>query len=121
MLIELLYDLFAGISPMYVYLGIVLSIICTFRLMHINLNNSTLRNQEYIKEYHALQFKLMPMCETLGDSRDIHDWITHTTKRMDAPDDDSDCHSFSLTQTRLKRGGQQWSKNLYSLFWENIA
>ncbi|GAB2560101.1 hypothetical protein [Gracilibacillus alcaliphilus] len=121
MMFELLYDLLMGISPMYFYLTMVLSVAFAFRLLHIHVRNTMTRNQEYTKECHAFEWKRLPIYETHETAHDIHGWLTHTIKRLEAPDDDSDYHSFSLLQSKQKRGGQQWNKNLYSLFSENIA
>lgn len=121
MFIELLYELLGEVSPMYFYLGVVLSVIFSYRLMQIDMSNTLMKNHDYIKESHALHFKLLPKQEPLGEAEEIHDWIVHTTKRIDAPDDDTDNQSFSFIKSMIKRGGQQWKRILYSLSLKNIA
>lgn len=121
MAIELLYDLLAEVSPMYFYLSIILSMVFTFRMVDINVSSTMMANQKYTKEYHALAFKRLPIDDAREDSHDVQDWITHTTKRIDVPDDDGDNHSFSFYPSKQKRGGSQWDKNLYSLSLESIA
>lgn len=121
MIIELIYELLGEISPMSFYLGLVLSIICSYRLMNVNMHHTITRNHDYTKECHAIHFKQLPKHEPLGEIREVHNWITHTTKRIDAPDDDTDNRSFSFKKTPTIRGGQQWERILYSLSSKNIA
>ncbi|SDQ76654.1 hypothetical protein [Virgibacillus salinus] len=121
MLLELLYELLGEMSPMYFYLGIVFSIICSSRFMYKGFHNSLMNNYVYTRKRHALHFKLLPKQEQLGAIIEVRNWITHTTKRIDAPDDDTDNQSFSITNINKKRGGQQCKGILYSLSLENIA
>ncbi|GAA0594621.1 hypothetical protein GCM10009001_08430 [Virgibacillus siamensis] len=113
MFFELLYDVVGEISPIYFYLSIIFTLVCSYRIMNMNIHHPIIRNHDYAKECHAIYIKLLPINVTIGQIVEIHNWITHTTKRIDTPDDDSDHHSFSL-QKKLLRGGQIWGKNLYS-------
>ncbi|WP_164669873.1 hypothetical protein [Virgibacillus doumboii] len=121
MIIELLYELLGEMSPMYFYLGFALSVMYSIRVLNVDMNNTFMSSHDYAKECHALSFRQLPDQEPLGEIDDIHNWITHTTKRIDAPDDDTDNHSFSFTNNTILRGGPQWTKNLYSLSFRNIA
>lgn len=121
MLIELLYELLGEMSPMYLYLGIVFSIICSSHLMYAGFHNTMMNNYVYTRKCHALHFKLLPKQEQAGAVIEVRNWITHTTKRIDAPDDDTDNQPFSFIKITKKRGGQQCKRILYSLSLENIA
>ncbi|WP_077324679.1 hypothetical protein [Virgibacillus siamensis] len=121
MVFELIYDVVGELSPMYFYLSIIFSLICSYQIMNMNVHHSILSNYDYTKECHAVYIKLLPKNEPISQITEIHNWITHTTKRIDAPDDDTDDHSFSLQQNQILRGGQQWRKNLYSLLLKNIV
>ncbi|WP_174616025.1 hypothetical protein [Virgibacillus ihumii] len=120
MVFELLYDVVGEISPIYIYLSIILSLVCSFRIMNVSMQHSIIRNHDYTKECHATHIKLLPVNEPIGQVTEIYNWITHRTKRIDAPDDDSDHHSFSLHKKFL-RGGQSCKRNLYSLSFTNIV
>ncbi|MFC4558986.1 hypothetical protein ACFO3D_12360 [Virgibacillus kekensis] len=116
MLIELLYELIGEASPMSLYLGIALSLIGHQQLMNIGQLETGLSQYDYIHELHNHYYNLQPRHESTIPVRDIYNWITHTTKRIDSPDDDSDNHSFSFPYNQHKRGGHNdWKKTLYSL------
>ncbi|MGY0694401.1 hypothetical protein ACW2QC_16735 [Virgibacillus sp. FSP13] len=121
-MIELLGQLTGDVSPLYLYLGIALSMICAYRGISINLHQINQNNEMFTRQWHAIEFRLLPMQEELGVNTEIQNWITTKTKRIEAPDDDTDSHSFSLsTANKIKRGGQQWKENLYSQSLQNIA
>lgn len=121
MLFDLLYEVVGEISPMYFYLSIILSIICSYRMMNMGMHHSIISNHDYTKECHAIHMKLLPMHEPISQITEIHNWITHVTKRIDAPDDDTDVHTFSFQKHQILRGGKLWRKNLYSLSEKNIV
>ncbi|WP_188456341.1 hypothetical protein [Virgibacillus oceani] len=121
-MIELLYDLLGEISPLYFYISIVLSMICAYRFFNMDMHNTLMDNNIYTRESHASKIQLLPKREPIGEIPEIHKWITNTTKRIDAPDDDSDNDSFSfINKEKINRGGQQCKIVLYSHFSRNIA
>ncbi|WP_099157532.1 hypothetical protein [Virgibacillus ndiopensis] len=121
-MIEVLYDLLGEISPFYFYISIVLSMICAYRFLNMDMHNTMMDNNVYTREAHASKIQFLPKREPIGEIPEIHNWITNTTKRIDAPDDDSDNDSFSfITKYIIIRGGQQCKIVLYSLFSRNIA
>ncbi|MEW9675722.1 hypothetical protein ABRT01_05980 [Lentibacillus sp. L22] len=121
-MLELLNQLTSDVSPFYVYLSIILTIICAYRGMSFTMGNTIQQNQIFTRQWHATRFRLLPAQEELGANTEIHHWIAAKMKRIEAPDDDSDSHSCSLKVLNdYHRGGQKWNANLYSQLLENIA
>ncbi|MEN1968674.1 hypothetical protein WMZ97_11450 [Lentibacillus sp. N15] len=114
-MLELLNQLIDDVSPFYVYLGIILTIICAYQGISLTMGNINHQNEVFTRQWHAERFRLLPAQEERGINKQIHNWITIKTKRMEIPDDDTDSHSFSThTFNTTNRGGQQWKENLYS-------
>ncbi|MBP2076826.1 hypothetical protein [Oceanobacillus polygoni] len=117
MFIELLSELLNEFSPIYFYIGLLLSIIPIRIYNHPN----TYQTDMYIRRSHALQFQLLSVPELTATVLDIRSWITNKTKRIEIPDDNEE-DSFSLGFYRYKnRGGQKWNQLLYSSNLRNIA
>ncbi|GGB61600.1 hypothetical protein F3157_09470 [Virgibacillus dakarensis] len=121
-MLELVNDLMSDITPLYLYLSIALSMICAYRGISLNMHMINQNNDFATRQWHAARFRLLPRQEDLGANTEIQNWIATKTKRIEAPDDDTDAHSFLFsTATKKKRGGQQWKENLYSHPLQNIA
>lgn len=114
-MIELLNELVSDISPIYFYISILLTIVCTYQLFLITGKGNIGNNNVFIRKYHAIKVRLLPMQELFGEIIGIHDWITKKTKRKAAPDDDTDHPSFSFLSTFLQIRGGQSCKIIYSL------
>src|SRR5699024_8588756 len=118
MAFELLYELLNETSPFYFYFSLFLSALGAIKLIQFDhLHKFIGHRYVYTQEAHAIQIQSAPVQESIGETTDILDWIVKKAKRFDAPDDDTDDHSFSFFKTtRKKRGGASWSKNLYSIW-----
>ncbi|PAV29662.1 hypothetical protein CIL05_09825 [Virgibacillus profundi] len=122
MLIEILFDILSDFSLLYFYVSIILSIFCAYQITHFSLFNIKKMNECYTREHHSIQARQIPLVSVVGEVIEKRDWLTNKTKRIEAPDDDAEIHSFSLVNKRtIKRGGQQWKNILYSLSLKNIA
>jgi hypothetical protein len=115
MMIEFLNGLANDISPFYFYVSILLTIVCSYQLLSIDLKCNAGNNNVFIRKYHAIKVRLLPMQELYGKITGIHDWITKKTKRKASPDDDTDHPSFSITTRFLYIRGGQTCKIIYSL------
>ncbi|RKQ33952.1 hypothetical protein [Oceanobacillus halophilus] len=120
MLLELFNEMFYEFSPFYFYLSIALSLI-TIDIFYVNLEHKAFENQLYIRKSHDVKIQQLPRQIIIPRVIEIRNWITTKTKRIEAPDDDSDAHSFSLFPSIKYRGGKQWKQHLYSLLLKNIA
>lgn len=119
-MIEILNGLVSDISPFYLSVSMLVTIVCSYQILSIDAQGITLNNNVFTREYHALKVRLLPMQEQFGEIAEVHDWITKKTERIASPDDDVDNQSFSFLNLQI-RGGQQWRKNLYSLSLKNIV
>lgn len=121
-MIELLNGLGNDISPFYLSISILLTIVSSYQILSIEARNLTINNNVCTREYHDIKVRLLPMQEQFGEVVEVHDWITKKTERIASPDDDTDNQSFSFLNFLLQiRGGQQWKNNLYSLSLRNIV
>lgn len=121
-MIELINELVNDMSPFYSYISILLTIVCSYQFISIGVQGITRNNDILTREYHDIRVRLLPMQELYGEIAEVLDWLTRKTKRIAAPDDDTDNHSFSFIKLSLLiRGGQQWKIILYSLFLKNTA
>lgn len=118
-MVELLNGLANDISPIYLYVSILLTIVCSYQLLSISLKGNAGNNNVYIREYHAIKVRLLPMQELFGEIIGIHDWITKKTKRKAGPDDDTDHPSFSFLSIFLHNRGGQSCTIIYSLSLKN--
>lgn len=120
-LIELLNGFASDISPIYVYVSILLTIFCSYQLISFGLKDSVKKNNMFIRDYHAIQVRLLPLQASFCENTDIRDWITKKTKRMASPDDDTDHTSFSFFNNVFKLRGGQLCKIIYSLSLKNTV
>ncbi|MCM3400359.1 hypothetical protein [Oceanobacillus profundus] len=117
MLVELLSELFNEFSPIYFYIGLLLSIIP----LRIYNQPNTYQTDVYLRRSHALQFQLLSLPDLTATALDIRNWITNRTKRIEVPDDNEE-DSSSLVFYRYKNlGGLKWKQLLYSSKLKNIA
>ncbi|WP_085992929.1 hypothetical protein [Oceanobacillus senegalensis] len=118
MLLEFIYEMMNDLSPLYIYLSLAVSILY---LDSIHMNVQPYENQVYIRRWHEIQIQLLPKQDIIPRITEIRSWITTKTKRIDAPDDDTEAHSFSSLINQNNRGGKQWNQHLYSPLLKNIA
>ncbi|MDY7046438.1 hypothetical protein RVS70_19815 [Virgibacillus sp. M23] len=122
MMIELLNEVVNDVSPFYLYISILLTILSTYQFLTIDARNIIENNNILTREYHNLRVRLLPMQELFGECREVIEWLIKKTNRIASPDDDTDNESFSFQANELsKRGGQQWIVNLYSHSLRNIV
>ncbi|QKY70718.1 hypothetical protein [Lentibacillus sp. CBA3610] len=122
MIIEMLSELFAETSPLYFYFSVFLSVLGPVKFTQFGLHKFIGHAHVSTKKSHAIQIQSAPIQESIGGTTDIMDWIVTKAKRIDAPDDDTDDHTFSFFKTMMKkRGGHKWNENLYSHLRKNIA
>ncbi|GAA0442919.1 MAG: hypothetical protein ACQEWU_09970 [Bacillota bacterium] len=122
MMIELLNEVVNDVSPFYLYISILLTIVSTYQFLTIDARNIIENNNILTREYHNLRVRLLPMQELFGECREVIEWLIKKTNRIASPDDDTDNESFSFQANELsKRGGQQWIVNLYSHSLRNIV
>ena len=119
MFFELIHEVFNEVSPFYIYISLCLTMF-SFEGFQFTLKNKMNKNHLYIRHCHEVQFHLLPKLEDTPAMTEIRNWITTKTKRMDAPDDDTDGHAFSLRLEKKIRGGFIW-KHLYSHSLGNIV
>ncbi|QTM99734.1 hypothetical protein ERJ70_10735 [Sediminibacillus dalangtanensis] len=116
MLIELLNELLSEASPFYFYVSMMLAIYCAFGFSVMAFPSLSKSSEMVTRDYHAIQFRLLPVERRLTETGEVITWIARKIKRKDGPEDDTDNHSFSLTNQKYTlRGGQQWKNILYSL------
>ncbi|WP_156288684.1 hypothetical protein [Oceanobacillus salinisoli] len=120
MLLEIINELLNELSPFYCYLSVFISIVYLERI-RFEWQQHGLENQLYIRKCHEVEFRLLPKQKCIPRIIEIRNWITTKTKRIEAPDDDSEAPSFSFIHSIQLRGGKQWKQNLYSLSLKNIA
>ncbi|CDQ41249.1 MULTISPECIES: hypothetical protein [Virgibacillus] len=120
MTIELLNELFNDVSPLSLYLSLLLTIVTTYQFLAIDARSIMENNNVLTREYHNQRVRLLPMQELLGECAEILQWLVKKTKRIASPDDDTDQQSFSFFKDLLQRGGKQCKVNLYSLFLKNM-
>ncbi|MGX9933620.1 hypothetical protein [Virgibacillus sp. Bac332] len=121
-MIELLNEVVNDVSPFYLYISILLTIVSTYQFLTIDARNIIENNNILTREYHNLRVRLLPMQELFGECREVIEWLIKKTNRIASPDDDTDNESFSFQANELsKRGGQQWIVNLYSHSLRNIV
>lgn len=119
-MMDMLYELFTEISPMYLYVSTIFSIVYAFKTIDWNINLWREHNELYLKDLHTKQAGSQPLEMTISSILETKIWLIHKMRRIDAPDDDAEIHTFSEMFKHLTtRGGQQW-KNLYSLSLKNI-
>ncbi|GAB4071887.1 hypothetical protein GCM10028778_00170 [Barrientosiimonas marina] len=122
MITELLYELFVDTSPVYLYVSVFLSVIGTINLAQLDLHQNHELAHVATRKSHAIRIQAAPVQESIGESTAIMDWIVQKAKRIDAPDDDTDDHTFSFFKTiTKKRGGAQCNAHLYSQLLKNIV
>ncbi|MUK87802.1 hypothetical protein GMD78_05225 [Ornithinibacillus sp. L9] len=120
MFLEMINDFANEFSPLYLYVSAVLSIFYLNRFYN-GVHHSVWENHLHIRKWHEIQIQLLPNQIMIPRLIEFRNWIAIKTKRIEAPDDDTDADSFSLFQAMKLRGGKQWRKHPYSLSFENIA
>ncbi|WP_053219314.1 hypothetical protein [Virgibacillus senegalensis] len=114
-MIELLNELLNEASPFYFYVSMILAIYCAFGFSVIAYSSLSKSSEMVTRDYHAIQFRLLPVAARLTETCLVTTWIASKVKRKDGPEDDADHHTFSLyNQKHILRGGKQWRNILYS-------
>lgn len=120
MLLDLISDLMYDISPFYLYISIIISVITTLKIFKINMHYVSQQNIGLHRDI-ITNIQSLPSIEIIGEILRSQTLLTKTVKRLEAPEDDTDDYHFSFYLIyRIKRGGRRWNKNLYSLFLRNI-
>ncbi|MFD1849852.1 hypothetical protein [Oceanobacillus bengalensis] len=120
MLLELMNELLSEFSPIYFYFGLLLTIVY-FDPFQFTVKRKIVENQLYMRHSHELKYQTLPRQSLIPRIIELRNWLTTKVKRVEAPDDDADAHSFSYPNLNQIRGGQKWKKHLYSLLLKNIA
>jgi hypothetical protein len=116
-MIELLNQLLNDMTPFYLYVSILLTMVSVYSFTAINTRDIMSKNYLHIRQYHDERFRLLPMQELFGMCQEVFQWFVKKANRLAAPEDDTDHLSFSfIYRDLLLRGGQQCKVILYSLF-----
>jgi hypothetical protein len=121
MLLEFLYESLSDLSPLYLYLSVLLSMIFALRFMPFFMESFAENSKLYRQKLHARKAKLVQMQAPKTVLIEKRNWLSRKTKRIEAPDDDTDSESFLLQAINKKQGGTTWKSNLYSHSLRNIA
>lgn len=122
MLLEVISDMLTSSSPLYMYVGVLWSMVGAIQLINMNMDRFRNHHSFYVRQAYKFQEKSALIQEPIVIHKDIKSWLMLKMKLIDAPDDDSDADAFSLfTQTKEIRGGRHWKNHLYSHSLKNIA
>lgn|GEM_PF-2172031 len=119
-MMDLLYELLVDSSPIYVYIGIIVSAVCVYQLLRFRHAGIRTENYSYLRAVHAQEAVQSAHLAAKDMQFDRYTWIAHKTKRIETPDDDGDHSTFSfLYRYHILRGGPIWL-NLHSPIPERI-
>lgn len=122
MILELMSDLFNDMSPFYMYVGVLWSVIGAIRLINMDMGHFTKQHRFYVRHTYHLQNKKALMKEPLVMSMDMLTWLVHKMKQREVPDEDNDEPSSNFFIPKQKiRGGINWKFILYSHPLKNIV
>jgi len=122
MFFDIISDLVNNTSPLYLYVGLLWSMMGAFQLINMDMNQFRKHHHFHIKRVYTFQVDTALIEKPDVKNRSFKTWLTHKKKRIEAPDDDSDDDSFSIFQQIKEIRGGLFCKNiLYSLLLKNIA
>lgn len=93
-MMDLLYEVLADSSPFYVYIGIMVSAVCTYKLLTTGLQGTEPENYSYLRACHANEAARSARCAAKNRPAGMQTWLIKITKRIEGPDDDGDHPSF---------------------------
>lgn len=112
---ELFNGLMLDISPIYLYISIIVAVVSTYQLVQQNPRRFQLNNDNYLLNVHATEANLLPIQKNNITPFEEMNWILlKYTLSMNA-DDDTDLAPLHLIKQLLLRGGKSWN-SLYSHF-----
>ncbi|WP_047981087.1 hypothetical protein [Ornithinibacillus contaminans] len=121
MLLEFISELFSDFSPIYIYLSVLFSMILALQIVPF-VTDSLMKHRKLSKaELHARACNTIHLQEPKPMQAEERNWLVRKTKRIEAPDDESDSESFLFQTTLKKQGGAQWNIDLYSHSFGNIV
>ncbi|WP_157967365.1 MULTISPECIES: hypothetical protein [Paraliobacillus] len=122
MILDIISQLNNDIHPMYLYLTLYMTILCSYGMVYVANYHLTKQNGFMSQHQRISYLDLRELFHLLSQIRAIHNWITKKMKRKDAPDDDEDNHTSSTNDLfLLLRGGKSCLSNLCSHSLRNIA
>ncbi|MBU5467572.1 hypothetical protein KQI49_12155 [Virgibacillus sp. MSJ-26] len=122
MFFDLLSELINNTSPFYLYVGLLWSMVGALQLINMDMHKFRKNHYLYVKNVNTFQVDTTLIQEPMVGNDAVITWLTHKTKRIETPDDDSDVDSSSISKQIIKiRGGLFWKNKLYSRPLENIA
>ncbi|WP_042142117.1 hypothetical protein [Paucisalibacillus sp. EB02] len=116
MLLDFLLELYSDFSPMYFYISMVLSVLCTIQWMPYVTQHVYQNSRINIDSFHKGKVEQVTRNNAINEMNKTRHWLAIITKRIANPEDDDETAS-SLYFNRLKqiRGGKTCNINLYSL------
>lgn len=122
MFFDVLSEMINNASPFYFYVGLLWSMVGALQLINMDMQNFRRNHYFHVKNVYTFQVDSALIQEPSIRNQAVITWLTHKTKRIEAPDDDSDDASFSISkQIKEIRGGLYWKNKVYSLPLKNIA
>lgn len=122
MFFDLISELINNTSPFYLYVGLLWSMVGALQLINMDMHEFRKHHYLYVKNVNTIQVDTALIQEPVVRNDAVITWLTHKTKRIETPDDDSDDDSSSISKPIIKiRGGLFWKNKLYSRPLENIA
>jgi hypothetical protein len=116
MVMDFLIELFSDLSPMYFYLSVLLSVLCTLQFIPV-VSEHLYRNTSI--DIHGINKGKVQLATNENITNEIitrRNWIAIVTKRMELPDEEEEAGTSSLNMQRSTiQGGLLCQKNLYSL------
>jgi|SRR5699024_655455 len=123
MIFEFIGDMLSNSSPLYMYIGILWSMVGAIQLINMDMGKfRKYHHRLHIRQAYTFRVERALIQEPIVINKDIRAWLTHKMKRMESPDDDNDEDSFSFfDEIKEIRGGKHWINHLYSHSLKNIV
>lgn len=122
MILDIISQLNSDIHPMYLYLTLYMTILCSYGFVYVAKYHLTKQNGMMEQHQRRPHLYLQDLFTVLGQIQAIHNWITKKMKRKAAPDDDEDNQTSSANDLfLLLRGGKSCLSNLCSHSLRNIV
>ncbi|HLR52207.1 MAG TPA: hypothetical protein VK072_04955 [Candidatus Avamphibacillus sp.] len=122
MIFEFIGDILSNSSPLYMYIGILWSMVGAVQLINMDMGRFRKYHRLHIRQTYTFRVERALIQEPIVINKDIRSWLIHKMKRIESPDDDRDDDSFSsFNQIKEIRGGKLWKSRLYSHSLKNIV
>jgi len=117
---DLLYEVLTDSSPIYAYIGIIVSVYCAYHLIHFHMGSLQHSNNDYLQACHASEAQLRMHHAVPTMRLSIQNWLTWNNQRIETLDDDGELPASLLYATDYctQQGGKKWT--LHSLSLKNI-